>query len=56
MADVAFIGLGTMGLSMAKHIVKGGYSVAGYDKSPEAVNAHAANGGIGNRYVDNTSI
>jgi 4-hydroxybutyrate dehydrogenase/sulfolactaldehyde 3-reductase len=46
MVDVAFIGLGTMGLSMAEHIVKGGYSVAGYDKSAEAVNAHVANGGI----------
>jgi 4-hydroxybutyrate dehydrogenase/sulfolactaldehyde 3-reductase len=45
MADVAFIGLGTMGLSMAKYIIKGGYSVAGYDTSANAVSAHVANGG-----------
>lgn len=46
MADVAFIGLGTMGLSMAKHIIKGGYSVVGYDTSPDAMSAHVVNGGI----------
>ena len=46
MADVAFIGLGTMGLPMAKHIVKGGFSVIGYDKSMDAVSAHVENGGI----------
>lgn len=46
MADVAFIGLGTMGLSMAKHIIKGGYSVVGYDISVDAMRAHVANGGI----------
>ena len=46
MADVAFIGLGVMGLAMANNIVKGGYSVAGYDKSPAAMESHAANGGI----------
>lgn len=46
MADVAFIGLGAMGLAMANNIVKGGYSVAGYDISAAAIERHAANGGI----------
>jgi len=46
MADVAFIGLGAMGLAMANNIVKGGYSVAGYDISAAAIERHAANGGL----------
>ena len=46
MTDVAFIGLGVMGLAMAHNIIKGGYAVAGYDKSPDAMESHAANGGI----------
>lgn len=46
MADVAFIGLGAMGLVMAKNVIKGGFSVAGYDTSATALEGHVANGGI----------
>ncbi len=45
MANVAFIGLGTMGLAMARNIIEGGHRVAGYDTDPDAVANHVANGG-----------
>jgi len=45
MVNVAFIGLGTMGLPMARNIIEGGHSVAGFDLSSEAMNQHQANGG-----------
>ena len=45
MADVAFIGLGVMGLGMASNIIKGGHKVTGYDLSENALTAHMANGG-----------
>ena len=45
MADVAFIGLGAMGLAMANNVIKGGYAVVGYDTSAPAMKAHVANGG-----------
>lgn len=47
MTNVAFIGLGTMGLAMARNIVKGGHRVTGYDTDPDAVANHIGNGGIG---------
>jgi 4-hydroxybutyrate dehydrogenase/sulfolactaldehyde 3-reductase len=43
---VGFVGLGTMGLAMAANILRGGHKVRGYDRSAEAVDAHAGNGGI----------
>jgi 4-hydroxybutyrate dehydrogenase/sulfolactaldehyde 3-reductase len=46
MADVAFIGLGTMGLAMARNIIQGGFQVAGYDMSSAAISRHVENGGI----------
>jgi len=46
MTDVAFIGLGTMGIAMARNIIEGGHRVAGYDTNPQAVTDHCANGGI----------
>lgn len=46
MGDIAFIGLGAMGLAMSKNIIKGGFSVAGFDASVAAVDAHKENGGI----------
>jgi len=45
MANVAFIGLGTMGLSMAANLIKGGHEVAGFDVSKEAMKSHVTNGG-----------
>jgi 3-hydroxyisobutyrate dehydrogenase len=32
MKKVAFIGLGLMGLSMARNIIKAGHTVVGYDR------------------------
>lgn len=43
--QVGFIGLGTMGLSMACNLMRGGHTVVGYDVSEAALAAHVANGG-----------
>ncbi len=42
---VAYLGLGTMGSAMANNLVKAGYTVRGYDPSPEAC-AQAEKSGI----------
>src|SRR5476651_1955231 len=42
---VAFIGLGSMGLGMAKNLLKHGHKVVGVDPSPAARDAFAAVGG-----------
>ena len=44
MARIAFIGVGTMGLSMAKNLVTKGFAVTAYDVNPEAVRTAAAAG------------
>ena len=46
MSNVAFIGLGMMGLDMARNIIKGGHNVTGYDPSETALKAHADNEGL----------
>jgi 3-hydroxyisobutyrate dehydrogenase len=46
---IAFIGLGTMGLPMATHLVAAGHHVRGCDLRPAAVDAFAAVGGIAAR-------
>jgi 4-hydroxybutyrate dehydrogenase/sulfolactaldehyde 3-reductase len=45
MSNVAFVGLGMMGLPMAHNILKGGHSVTGFDLSSDAMKHHEANGG-----------
>jgi 3-hydroxyisobutyrate dehydrogenase len=45
MITVGFIGLGAMGLPMAKNLVARGYTVRGYDIIPAAVEAFAQAGG-----------
>jgi 4-hydroxybutyrate dehydrogenase/sulfolactaldehyde 3-reductase len=42
---IGFIGLGTMGLPMARNILQGGHQVAGHDTSTKTRAAHVANGG-----------
>jgi L-threonate 2-dehydrogenase len=42
---IGFVGLGSMGLPMAKNLVAAGYPVKGYDINPAAVQALAAAGG-----------
>ncbi len=45
MAMIGFIGLGNMGLPMAKNLVSAGHSVKGFDLSPDAMAALVAAGG-----------
>ncbi len=45
MAEIAFIGLGTMGLPMARNLLRGGHTVAGFDLNPEALAQHRRHGG-----------
>src|SRR5262249_6703019 len=47
MTTVAFIGLGIMGGPMAQNLVKAGYDVTGYNRSPAKVDALVAAGGRG---------
>ena len=47
MTSVAFIGLGIMGGPMAGHLVKAGYDVVGYNRSPEPIQKLVAAGGRG---------
>jgi L-threonate 2-dehydrogenase len=42
---IAFVGLGAMGMPMARHLVAKGYAVRGYDIRPESRAALAAEGG-----------
>src|SRR5262252_8900647 len=44
MARIAFIGVGTMGLPMAKNLVKKGFAVTAYDTNPDAMKAAEAAG------------
>lgn len=44
-ASVAFIGLGNMGLNMAKNLVKAGYTVTGFDLNDKAVHELEQAGG-----------
>lgn len=43
--NVAFIGLGIMGLPMAKNLVKAGFQVTGFNRSPEKAKDLASAGG-----------
>jgi len=44
MTRIGFIGVGTMGLPMAKNLVKKGFTVTAFDANPDAVKAAAAAG------------
>ncbi|MBS0272109.1 MAG: 3-hydroxyisobutyrate dehydrogenase [Proteobacteria bacterium] len=45
MTNIAFIGLGHMGLPMARNLVKAGHSVIGYDLVPQAIENFVKSGG-----------
>ena len=47
MATIGFIGLGHLGLPMAKNLLKAGHAVQGFDVSTAAVAALADSGGLG---------
>jgi len=46
MAQIGFIGLGNMGLPMARNLVKAGHTVTGYDISGAASERFATEGGV----------
>ena len=47
MTNIAIIGLGIMGLPMAKNLVKAGYEVTGFNRSQEPIDALVEAGGTG---------
>ncbi|MBB1483918.1 2-hydroxy-3-oxopropionate reductase [Tessaracoccus sp. MC1865] len=47
MTNIAFIGLGIMGLPMARNLVKAGHTVVAFNRSPGKVQQFAAEGGRG---------
>jgi len=49
--EIAFIGLGVMGAPMAANLVKAGFEVTGYNRSPAAVERLAAAGGKAGKSV-----
>lgn len=46
MTKIGFVGLGTMGLAMAKNLIKAGHTVVGFDPASSAMDNHVRNGGI----------
>jgi 3-hydroxyisobutyrate dehydrogenase len=56
MAQIGFIGLGNMGLPMARNLIKAGHSVCGYDLSTAALDRFSALGGIAVRSLDVASM
>ncbi len=56
MAQIGFIGLGNMGLPMARNLIKAGHPVCGYDVSAAALDKFAAAGGISVRSLDVASM
>lgn len=46
MATIGFIGLGNMGLPMARNLVKAGHTVRGFDMAESQVQALVADGGV----------
>lgn len=47
MTSIAVIGLGIMGLPMAKNLVKAGHDVTGFNRSPESIDLLVEAGGTG---------
>lgn len=52
--NIAFIGLGIMGLPMAINLTKAGFKVTGYNRSPESVQKLVAAGGTGATNIQET--
>ena len=44
--EIAFIGLGIMGLPMAVNLVRAGYTVTGHNLTPDRVDALVSEGGL----------
>ena len=46
MAEIGFIGLGTMGLPMSINLINGDHKVTGFDKNPDKLSAFQRAGGV----------
>ena len=53
MNEIGFVGLGSMGLPMAKNLVRAGFAVTGFDLRAEARAAFAASGGTATETLRN---
>jgi 3-hydroxyisobutyrate dehydrogenase len=56
MAKIGFIGLGNMGLPMARNLIKAGHPVCGHDVNGVALDRFSAAGGIAVRSLDVASM
>lgn len=56
MSQIGFIGLGKMGLPMARNLIKAGHPVCGYDIDADALERLTAAGGVAARSLDVTSM
>src|ERR1700686_873258 len=56
MAQIGFIGLGNMGLPMARNLIKAGHPGCGYDVNAAALDKFSAAGGIAVRSLDVASM
>lgn len=56
MSKIGFVGLGHMGLPMAKNLVKAGHQVTGFDLQQSAVQEFAMRGGIAARQLVDTAV
>jgi 3-hydroxyisobutyrate dehydrogenase len=56
MAQIGFIGLGNMGLPMAKNLIKAGHTVTGYDINGAASDRFASEGGVAATALDMTCM
>jgi 3-hydroxyisobutyrate dehydrogenase len=56
MAQIGFIGLGNMGLPMARNLIKAGHTVTGYDRNGVASDQFAAAGGVAATALDMACI
>jgi 3-hydroxyisobutyrate dehydrogenase len=52
MAQIGFIGLGNMGLPMARNLIKAGHTVTGYDVNIAAADRFAVDGGVAATALD----
>jgi 3-hydroxyisobutyrate dehydrogenase len=52
MAQIGFIGLGNMGLPMARNLIKAGHTVTGYDLNLDAADRFASDGGVAATALD----
>ena len=56
MANISFIGLGNMGLPMARNLIKAGHAVCGFDLNAGALDKFTAAGGVAVRSLDVSSM